>query len=185
MFKAEGLDTFGTDVKAVMDSAKAAVAAYFEPKAVAYDELVFGELGEGDLEEAYTLCKKNFSEVPGFDEVRTIFNECRDDPHYHFVVGRYDGKIVAYATMVIFQDLFDGDDPISTLWFVCVDEAYRRRGIARQLLAEIDRIAMENNSGTIYLTCEYGNEAAMQLYRSAGYVEDEEKAFIRYPFGKK
>ena len=52
-----------------------------------------------------------------------------------------------------------------------VDEAHRRRGYARLALAEIDEYAREHGCMGVMLHVFGYNEAARQLYRSAGYLE--------------
>lgn len=82
--------------------------------------------------------------------------------------------------MIIFHNLFDGDNPIATLWYVCVDKEYRRRGVAGSMFKEIERIANENHCEIIYFTSLQDNYGAHSFYRSAGYSDTKEKAFVKY-----
>lgn len=140
----------------------------------------FGLMREDELRECYELCKSCFGEYASFENVRETYELCRDDRHYRFIVGRADGRIVAYTTMVIYYNLFDGKYPIASLWYVCVDKDYRRQGVASALFREIDRIADENSCEIISLTCASENTGARRFYRSLGYSEDSEIAFVRY-----
>ncbi|MCM1226208.1 MAG: GNAT family N-acetyltransferase [Clostridium sp.] len=142
----------------------------------------FEELQECDLKECYDLCMKSFNEDFAFSDIEETYKMCRNDPHYHFIVGKLDGKIVAYTSMNIFHNLFDGKRPIATLWYVCVDESRRRMGIGRRLFEEIENIAKDNNCEIIYFTCLHDNRKAQQFYKSMGYSEDKEKAFVKYFF---
>ena len=84
--------------------------------------LEFGQLREDELKEAYELCTRTFGEFVSFENVFETYKRCRDDKNYHFIVGRCDGKIVAYATMALVYNLFDGTYPVAYLWYVCVHE---------------------------------------------------------------
>ncbi|MBQ8514215.1 MAG: GNAT family N-acetyltransferase [Ruminococcus sp.] len=144
--------------------------------------VVFEELKEEDLKECYDLCMTSFGEDFAFSEIEETFRMCKGNPAYRFIVGKLDGKIVAYTSANIFHNLFDGKRPIMTLWYVCVDQTCRRQGIGRQLFDEIERIAMEQNCEIIYFTCLKDNHSAQSFYRSLGYSDDKEKAFVKYYF---
>ena len=145
-------------------------------------EIKFEYLTENDLEETFKLCMKSFGESFPFEEIKQTYQLCKDDSHYHFIVGKVGEKIVAYTTMVIFHNLFDGLHPIATLWYVCVDEEYRRKGFARSMFKEIERIATLNQCEIIYFTCLQNNFGAHKFYRSVGYTDDKERAFVKYLF---
>lgn len=144
--------------------------------------ILFEDLQEKDLRECYELCMRSFGESFEFSEIERTYQLCRNDPHYKFITGKSDGRIVAYTSMNIFHNLFDGERPIATLWYVCVDENYRRMGIGKQLFAEIERIAASYNCEIIYFTCLKDNVSAQSFYKSLGYSEDKEKAFVKYLF---
>ena len=141
--------------------------------------LEFGQLREDELKEAYELCTRTFGEFVSFENVCETYKRCRDDKNYHFIVGRCDGKIVAYATMALVYNLFDGTYPVAYLWYVCVHEDYRRQGVARALFREIDRIADENSVEIISLSCRRDNTPAVKLYRSLGFTDEEDITFVK------
>lgn len=142
--------------------------------------ITFEKLSENDLRETYEMCMRAFGEDNSFDGVTKVFHKCKDDSHYHFIVGKLDGKVVAYTTMVIFYNLFDGDEPIAALWYVCVDESCRRQGAATAMFRHIREIAMANGCEIIYLTANRDNVGAHRFYRSVGYTDEREKAFVKY-----
>lgn len=143
------------------------------------EDLLFEQLKEEDLHEVFCLCTDCFGEAVPFDNVYETYNICKNDKSYHFIVGKYKGKIIAYATMVLYYNLLDGTYPIASLWYVCVHKDYRRQGVACELFKEIDRIADENRVEIINFTCLKDNNVAKSFYRSLGYSEDLEVAFIK------
>lgn len=50
-----------------------------------------------------------------------------------------------------------------------VDEAYRNRGIGKQLLHEVEDMARERGYGAIYIHTEGNNIGAIRLYQNEGY----------------
>jgi ribosomal protein S18 acetylase RimI-like enzyme len=86
---------------------------------------------------------------------------------------------------VIFLVAFDADEPVGfacgyelprrhgaesmlLVYEVGVRAGYRRRGIARLLLTELERIGRERGIGEAFVLTEPGNEAANALYASLG-----------------
>ena len=78
--------------------------------------IVFEPLQEADLFACYTLCQNTFGECPTFAEVQETFAQCQSDPHYNFLVGKINGQIAAYTSMIFYHNLFDGTSPIVSLW---------------------------------------------------------------------
>ena len=146
------------------------------------EKVIFSELTTDDLRECFGLCMRCFQEETTWEEAQKTWEICRNDPHYRFVTGKLEGKIVAFALMNIFHTLFDGTRPMCTVWYVCVDESVRRRGVGRLLFEEIERIAAENDCLIIGLNCLKGNDLGHEFYRSLGYSDDKETAFVKYFF---
>ena len=78
------------------------------------------------------------------------------------------GEQVGHAWFTI-EDREQGR--VAFIYDIEVDEAHRRRGYARLALAEIDEYAREHGCIGVMLHVFGYNEAARQLYRSAGYLE--------------
>jgi ribosomal-protein-alanine N-acetyltransferase len=81
-------------------------------------------------------------------------------PKVQFIVARCDGRIVACA-------IGDKQGGQSRVINICVDPAYRRRGIAARLLHELEATLPV---GDVVLMVEEGNEGAKALYRREGYL---------------
>lgn len=145
-------------------------------------ELTFGSLQPEDLDTCYKMCMESFSDDVPREEVAQAFDLCRQDPSYRLVAGKLDGRVVAYATLHFFRTVFDGMQPMATIWYVCVDPAYRNRGVGKALFAELRRICEQEQCLEIVFTCQQDNAPAQQFYRSLGYRDDLERAFVRYYF---
>lgn len=78
------------------------------------------------------------------------------------------GEKVGYAWFTV-----EDRDPgrVVFIYDLAVDPSHRRHGYARQALAEIDAYARDNGCIGVMLHVFGDNEAARELYRSAGYVE--------------
>jgi len=54
---------------------------------------------------------------------------------------------------------------------VAVLPAYRRQGIAREFMRQIENYAIEREASALMLEVELSNEAALKLYESLGYMK--------------
>ena len=87
-------------------------------------------------------------------EIRSMVNEAAEKVGYAWftIENREVGRVVF-------------------IYDLAVDSAHRRHGYARLALAEIDAYAREHDCLGVMLHVFGDNEAARQLYRSAGYLE--------------
>lgn len=142
-------------------------------------DITFSKLEHADLRQAYDLCMKTFGENTDLSEVERVYQRYGDDPDYYFIVGKTGGKVVAYATVAMVNNLFDGERPIATLWYVCVDEDLRRRGAAAKMIAEIEKTARSRGCSCLFLSAVKGNIPAEEFYRAVGFRDELESAFIK------
>ena len=114
-----------------------------------------------------------------FDDVQKIENECfiepysTEDLHYEFeknpvnkiIVAEDEGKIIGFIDFLI---TFNS----STIMQVAVTKSYRQKGVATQLLSEMERFFPKNIDDlveTITLEVRESTEAAKNLYLKNGY----------------
>lgn len=80
-------------------------------------------------------------------------------------VGAIDGeKIVGYAGIATNGESAD-------IHNVAVQSGYRRQGIARRLIARLERWAQDQGANSALLEMRVGNDEALPLYQSLGYQE--------------
>ena len=97
------------------------------------------------------------------------------NPDAFFVAAEEDGAFVGYAGMHCPM----GDCYIDN---IAVAPAARRRGVARELLAALDRLAGERGLYRVTLEVRASNAPAIALYESAGYIrEGIRPGFYRKP----
>jgi len=122
----------------------------------------------------YRLASKN-----DFDEVQRIENECFKEPystedlHYEFeknpvnkiIVAELEGKVIGFIDFLI---TFNS----STIMQVAVTKEHRGKGIATELLNEMEKSfpkEIDDVVETITLEVRESNEAAKNLYLKNGY----------------
>lgn len=63
---------------------------------------------------------------------------------------------------------------------IAVAEQYRRRGLGRTMMKELIDHARSNDIHSIYLSVDYDNTAAMDLYKKLGFKLHEKKTDITF-----
>jgi [ribosomal protein S18]-alanine N-acetyltransferase len=93
------------------------------------------------------------------------FNRELASKHNHYVGARTAGTLVGYAGISRLGRKPPFEYEVHTIG---VDTAYQGRGIGRRMLEELLAFA---DGGAVYLEVRTDNEAAIALYRSAGFVQ--------------
>ena len=93
------------------------------------------------------------------------FNRELASKHNHYLGARSAGRLVGYAGISRFGRSAPYEYEVHTIG---VDPAYQRRGIGTRLLAELLEFA---DGGVVYLEVRTDNEAAIALYRGAGFEQ--------------
>ena len=83
-----------------------------------------------------------------------------------FLVGEQGGRIVAVAMAG-----YDGHR--GWVNYLAVDPEFRRRGLGRSMMAEVERRLKELGCPKLNLQVRRGNAEAVAFYRSVGYSEDD------------
>ena len=86
------------------------------------------------------------------------------------LLAQQDGAVIAYAVFAMQRLDVPKLVPHKTLKLdeICVDEAYRRQGIAKALLHELMQRGREQGCTDLRLTCDPHNAAGIAFYESLG-----------------
>jgi ribosomal protein S18 acetylase RimI-like enzyme len=85
-------------------------------------------------------------------------------------LGLLDGHVAGFACLRLLPQL-QGDAPIAELTDLYVAPPYRRRGVARALIAHVHTAAYAAGATEVLLITGFTNVAAQAAYRAAGYAD--------------
>jgi ribosomal protein S18 acetylase RimI-like enzyme len=85
-------------------------------------------------------------------------------------LGEMDGQPVGFACLRLVPHI-QGDEPYAELTDIYVDAPYRRHGVARALIAQIEAVARASGTTEVVIVTGLDNEAAQAAYRAVGYVD--------------
>lgn len=105
------------------------------------------------------------------DPHQDIARKLAVDPEF-FLVCEDDGEIVGSA-------MFGYEGHRGWVNYLGVSPAHRRKGLARALMQEGERLLREAGCPKLNLQVREGNQAAVAFYTSLGYVDDQVISFGR------
>jgi GNAT superfamily N-acetyltransferase len=83
-------------------------------------------------------------------------------------VGEMDGQPVGFACLRLAPYL-QGDEPYAELTDIYVDAPFRRHGVARALIAQVEAAARAAGASELVIITGFDNEGAQAAYRASGY----------------
>ena len=103
-------------------------------------------------------------------------------PIHHLLVAYVDGHPAGFVTGVELTHPDKGTEMF--LYELGVEEAFRRRGIGRQLTEALATLARERGCHGMWVGTEPDNAAALATYRAAGASSSETFVVLTWEFGQ-
>lgn len=141
-------------------------------------KLIIEKLQKRDLEEAISIYDDNHGLKTNIQKLYREYDKIYDDPNYHNIVARLDGKIVGLATIVINRDIVEELHPFLTVWNLGVHKDYRRMKVGTAIMDYIYEYAKNLNCDFISLIAEKDNVIGQQFYESLRY--EREVGYVKW-----
>ena len=84
-------------------------------------------------------------------------------------VAEVEGKLAGFACLRLIPHL-QGDAPYAELTDLYVDPPYRRRGVARALMTEVETVSVAAGADEIVVITGFENDGAQDAYEAQGYA---------------
>lgn len=126
-----------------------------------------------DLHELKELYKDAFGSESNYEKMVETFNEIENNSNHIILCAKSNEKLVGSVLGVICQELIGQCTSFMVLEDVAVLNAYRRMGIAKQLLIEIETLAKLKKCNMILFVSSIHREGAHKLYESLDYGIDK------------
>lgn len=132
-----------------------------------------------DVDGIVDLCNECFFEDTNPIEARRIFEKYMDDENQIYIVGVYDGKIVAHAKITVIPTIYKKMNTYSIINHVCVKPEYRRHHIGLKLMEKCEAISKEKGCSAMELWSNNFRAPAHALYKMYGFVVNDAKFFSK------
>jgi predicted N-acetyltransferase YhbS len=126
-----------------------------------------------DLQGLKELYEDAFGGKTDFELMTETFNNIKTDPNHLILVAKTDNKVVGSVLGVICHELIGNCSPFMVLEDVAVLSTFRRKGIAKKLMLQIEEQAKQNGCNMILFVSSIHREGAHKLYESLGYGTDK------------
>ena len=107
------------------------------------------------------------------EELAAEFAEFMKSPEAAVFLGMVDGQAVGFAQCQLRHDYVEGTatSPVGYLEGIFIEEAYRRKGFAKQLLAACEKWAKEQGCTEFASDGELTNTESLKFHLSLGFEE--------------
>lgn len=126
-------------------------------------DITIREYGPGDQESVVLLWETCDLVVPWNDPVKDIELKLQVDPDL-FLVAENDGELLATV-----MGGYEGHR--GWIYYLAVHRDYRRRGIGRRMIAEVERRLKQRGCPKINLMVRKSNSSVIDFYTSLGFKE--------------
>lgn len=120
------------------------------------------------------------TEIPGHDNVKSVWNKIMNDENYHIIVCEKDGKIVSSVTCIVVPNLTRNVSPYAIIENVVTDKAFRGKGCASDCMNFAEKIARENSCYKMMLLTGSKEKSVHSFYKKAGYNSFDKTAYIKH-----
>jgi ribosomal protein S18 acetylase RimI-like enzyme len=102
--------------------------------------LEIGKLKKNDLRGLEKVYKEGFEgSTTNFERMLKTFDLIKNNPNYNVLCAKVNGKVVGSIMGVACYELFGKCQPFMVVENVVVLKEYRRKGIAKSLLIELEK----------------------------------------------
>jgi ribosomal protein S18 acetylase RimI-like enzyme len=126
-------------------------------------------LQESDLGSLAGLYRQFWGAESNLDRMKARFRELNANPKYVILCATINEVVVGSIMGIVCDELYGECRPFLLMENLVVDVKYRRKGIGRALLSELEKHAREWNCTQILFITEADRKDAVSFYESLGH----------------
>jgi ribosomal protein S18 acetylase RimI-like enzyme len=131
----------------------------------------------GDLGALARLYKQFWGEEPSLDKMKARFEELAANPKYIILCATINEVVVGSVMGIVCDELYGECRPFLLMENLVVDAGFRRHGIGKALLSELEKQACDWKCSQILFITEADRKDAVSFYKSIGYNPTEHIGF--------
>lgn len=130
-----------------------------------------------DIPDLALLYKQFWNEDSTIELMETKFLKLSDNPNYIFINALEGNNLIGSVSGIICEELYGECKPFMVIENLIVDHEYKRKGIGKALMTEIEQRAIENDCYQIFLITHNDRLEAISFYESLGFNPNTHKGF--------
>lgn len=122
-----------------------------------------------DLDAIAKLYKLYWNENSNINKMEKKLNQIINHPQYILLCAEINNTVVGTVSGIICEDLYGNCQPFLVMENMVTDKAYRKKGIGKALLNELEKIGKERECTQILFITDAAREDAISFYEAMGY----------------
>ncbi|MDO5517420.1 MAG: GNAT family N-acetyltransferase [Clostridium sp.] len=128
--------------------------------------MVIENIKKEDLPQLLELYKTLVPFDCGLENAEKTYSEMIENEKYHLIAAKEDGQILGSMLVIVCNSL---TTPFMVIEDVIVKDGMRGKGIGRQLINRVDKIAQENKCDYAILVSSSFRKGAHKFYEAMGF----------------
>lgn len=134
---------------------------------------------EQDLKGIASLYYQFWNERSDIAKMKIVMEKIQGNSNYALFVAEIDSIIVGTIFGIVCNELYGECKPFLVMEDLVVDPKYRRHGIAKQLVSELELFGIKMNCSQIQFITESSREETIRFYESIGFDSSRNVGFKR------
>lgn len=126
-------------------------------------------LKKSDLEQLVSLYSQFWGDVSNLDKMASKFDELAESSRHIVLCAEHEGKVVGTIMGVVCDEFYGDCKPFMVMENLVTDSNYRKKGVAKALLQELESISKLHECTQIIFITERDREDAISFYEAMGY----------------
>jgi len=139
--------------------------------------MIIRKMEYNDLSQLASLYKYFWNEEGNIEEMKKMYEKLKNDDSYIFLCAMENDKLCGSVMGIVCNQLYGNCNPFLLLDNMVVDVNYRRKGIGKKLVAELEKLAKEKKCSQIMLLTETERDDACGFYESLGFDPKKNKGY--------
>lgn len=123
------------------------------------------------------LCNEVFEEDTDYEEALRIFNEYKSDRNQIYIIGEFEGRVIAHTRIAIVPTMFKDMGTFAILNHVCVKPEFRKHHIASKMLEVVREVCRNHECTSLKLWSRNFRIPAHSCYKKFGFTQDDAAFF--------
>lgn len=130
-----------------------------------------------DIPQLEQLYRQFWGEASSIERMSKQFNKLQKNDSHVILSAIEDNKLVGSVMGIICEELYGDCKPFLVLENMIVDENYRKIGVGKALISELEIIANQKGCTQVIFVTERNRVDAVKFYESVGYSSQTHLGF--------
>ncbi len=127
------------------------------------------EIDKKDLGSLIKLYQEFWGDKSNLENMQNLYDELIKNPDYIILCAEIEQKVVGTLMGIVCYELYGECKPFIVMENLVIDSNYRKKGIAKSLLTELEKIAKSKKCSQIQFITEKNRNDAISFYTAMGF----------------